>query len=142
MIFTWTAWPWATTSRGFSTWCCASSEMCTRPFDAGEDLDEGAERDDLRDAALDDVVHGVAVEHLLPRIALGLLQPERDALAVAVDVEHLDLHLLADLEHLRGWFTWPHESSEMWIRPSMPSRSTKAPKSTMFEIARRRRRPG
>ena len=34
-----------------------------------------------------------------------------------------------------GWFTWLQESSEMWIRPSMPSRSTKAPKSTMFEIA-------
>ena len=29
------------------------------------------------------------------------------------------------------------ESSEMWIRPSMPSRSTKAPKSTMLEIAPR-----
>ena len=34
-----------------------------------------------------------------------------------------------------GWFTWLQESSEMWIRPSMPSRSTNAPKSTMFEIA-------
>ena len=34
-----------------------------------------------------------------------------------------------------GWLTWLQESSEMWIRPSMPSRSTNAPKSTMFEIA-------
>ena len=34
-----------------------------------------------------------------------------------------------------GWFTWLQDSSEMWIRPSMPSRSTKAPKSTMFEMA-------
>ncbi len=33
-----------------------------------------------------------------------------------------------------GWLTWLHDSSEMWIRPSMPSRSTNAPKSTMFEI--------
>ena len=33
-----------------------------------------------------------------------------------------------------GWLTCDHESSEMWIRPSMPSRSTNAPKSTMFEI--------
>src|SRR5215207_9333671 len=33
-----------------------------------------------------------------------------------------------------GWLTCDQESSEMWIRPSMPSRSTKAPKSTMFEI--------
>src|SRR4026209_2754330 len=33
-----------------------------------------------------------------------------------------------------GWFTWLQLSSEMWMRPSMPSRSTNAPKSTMFEI--------
>ena len=69
-------------------------------LDTREDLDEGAERDDLRDATLDDVVLVVVLEHLLPGIALGLLEPERDALAVAVDVEHLDLDGLADLEHL------------------------------------------
>ena len=69
-------------------------------LDAREDLDEGAERDDLRHAALDDVVLVVALEHLLPRVVLGLLEAERDALAVAVDVEHLDLHRLADLEDL------------------------------------------
>ena len=61
------------------------------PLDAGQDLDEGAEGDDLRDLALDDVVDRVAVEHLLPRVGLRLLEAERDALAVAVDVEHLDL---------------------------------------------------
>ena len=70
------------------------------PLDAGKDLDEGAERDDLRHAALDDVVLAVRVDHLLPRIRLRLLQAERDALTVAVDVEHLDLHRLADVEHL------------------------------------------
>ena len=69
-------------------------------LDAREDLDEGAERDDLRHASLDDVALAVAVEHLLPRVRLGLLEAERDALAVAVDVEHLDLDGLADLEHL------------------------------------------
>ena len=69
-------------------------------FDAGEDLDEGAERDDLRDAALDDVVLAIAVDHLLPRIRLRLLETERDALPVAVDVEHLHLDRLADVEHL------------------------------------------
>ena len=35
MILTLTAWPCATTSRGFSTWCCASSEMCTSPSTPG-----------------------------------------------------------------------------------------------------------
>ena len=71
------------------------------PLDPGQDLDEGAEGDHLRDATLDDVVLGVALEHLLPRVRLRLLEAERDALALAVDVEHLDLDLLADLEHLR-----------------------------------------
>src|SRR2546421_588447 len=33
-----------------------------------------------------------------------------------------------------GWFTCDHDSSEMWISPSMPSRSTNAPKSTILEI--------
>src|SRR6476469_1005292 len=42
----------------------------------------------------------VSLEHLLPRVGLGLLEPERDPLALAVDVEHLDLDVLADLEHL------------------------------------------
>ena len=69
-------------------------------LDAGEDLDEGAEGDDLRHAALDDVVLAVRVEHLLPGVGLGLLETERDPLALAVDVEHLDLHGLTDLEHL------------------------------------------
>ena len=74
--------------------------MWTRPSTPGQDLDEGAERDDLRDATLDDVVLAVGVEHLLPRVGLGLLEAERDPLALAVDVEHLDLDGLPDLEHL------------------------------------------
>src|SRR4029079_18217792 len=43
----------------------------------------------------------VLLEHLLPRIGLCLLEAERDALALAVDVEHLHLDGLADLEHFR-----------------------------------------
>src|SRR5213078_2636288 len=71
------------------------------PLDAGQDLDERAERDDLRHPALDDVALLVLLEHLLPRIRLRLLEAERDALALAVDVEDLDLDRLTDLEHLR-----------------------------------------
>ena len=41
-----------------------------------------------------------------------------------------------------GWLTCDHDSSEMWIRPSMPSRSTNAPKSTMLEIWPSMMRPG
>ena len=40
-----------------------------------------------------------------------------------------------------GWLTWFQESSEMWTRPSIPPRSTKAPKSTMEETAPWRRMP-
>jgi hypothetical protein len=42
----------------------------------------------------------VGLEHLLPRVGLRLLEPQRDALPLAVDVEHLYLHVLPDLEHL------------------------------------------
>ena len=48
----------------------------------------------------DDVALLVAVEHLLPRVGLRLLEAERDALPLAVDVEHLNLDRLADLEDL------------------------------------------
>src|SRR5436190_2177238 len=63
---------------------------------------ERAERDDLRHLAGDDVALVVALEHLLPRVGLRLLEAERDALALPVDVENLDLDLLPDLEHLGG----------------------------------------
>ena len=55
MILTLTSSPCCTTSRGFSTWCSASSEMWIRPSTPGHDLGERAERDHLRDPAGDDV---------------------------------------------------------------------------------------
>ena len=70
-------------------------------LDALQDLDERAERDDLRGPAVDVVALLVGLQHALPRIGLRLLEAERDALAVAIDVEHLDLDGLADLEDLR-----------------------------------------
>ncbi len=71
-------------------------------LDAGQDLGEGAERDHLGDAADHDVALVRLVDHALPWVGLGLLEAERDALAIAVDVQHLDLHGLSDLEHLGG----------------------------------------
>ena len=56
-------------------------------LDAGEDLDERAEGDDLRDAPLDDVALAVRVDHLLPGLDLRLLEAERDPLPFAIDVE-------------------------------------------------------
>ena len=69
-------------------------------LDAGQDLDEGAEGDDLGDLAVDRVALLVLVQDLLPRVLLGLLQAQGDPLAVAVDVEHLDVDGVADREDL------------------------------------------
>ena len=70
-------------------------------LDSVHDLHEGAEGHDLGDLALELVAHAVGVDHALPRVFLGLLEAERDALAVAIDVEHLDGHDVADGEDLR-----------------------------------------
>src|SRR5439155_10507180 len=65
------------------------------------DLDERAERADLYDRALQLIAHVVRVDDTLPRVLLGLLEAQRDPLAVPVDVEHLDLDGVADVEDLR-----------------------------------------
>ena len=69
-------------------------------LDAVHDLDERAEGDDLRDLALELVAQVVGVHDALPGVLLGLLETQRDALAVAVDVQHLDRHGVADREDL------------------------------------------
>ncbi len=71
-------------------------------LDAGEDFDEGAEGDDLSHRALEHVAGAVGADHPLPRILLGLLQAEGDALAVAVDVEDFDPHGVADRDDFGG----------------------------------------
>ena len=70
------------------------------PLDTLEDLDERAERDHLGHRALELVTHVVGVDDALPRILLGLLETQGDALAIAVDVQHLDLDGLADRQDL------------------------------------------
>src|SRR6188472_3295790 len=69
-------------------------------LDPGQDLDEGAEGDDLGHGAAEHVAGAVGADYALPWVLLGLLQTQRDALAVAVDVEHLDPHRVADCHHL------------------------------------------
>ena len=90
-ILTFTSSPGWTISRGFSTCCCGELGDVHEALDALQDLHERAERDDLGDRALELVTHVVGVDDALPRILLGLLEAQGDALAVAVDVEHLDL---------------------------------------------------
>src|SRR5918997_226248 len=69
-------------------------------LDAVEDLDEGTERHDLRDGALELVADVVRVDDALPWILLRLLETQGDALAVAIDVEHLDGDGVADRKDL------------------------------------------
>src|SRR6185312_2218882 len=69
-------------------------------FDARLELDEGTVVRDRHDLALHARANGILGGHVLPRIRLELLQAERNALALPVDVEDFDLELLADLHHL------------------------------------------
>ena len=71
-------------------------------LDAVAEVDEGAERDELGDNALNDGVNRVLLDERAPRILGGLLETEGDALAVEIDVENLNLDLLADLDDLGG----------------------------------------
>ena len=45
-------------------------------LDAGQDLDEGAEGDDLGDCAAEHVTGAMGADHPLPRVLLGLLQAQ------------------------------------------------------------------
>ena len=62
--------------------------------------DEHAEVGDRLDLARDLVALLVVLAELHPRIRLALLEAERDAAALFVDVEHHDLDLVADLHDL------------------------------------------
>src|SRR5690242_3804316 len=69
-------------------------------LDAGLQLDERAVVGDRDDLALHAGADGVFRGDVLPGIRLQLLQAQADALTLPVDVEHFDLHLLADADHL------------------------------------------
>ena len=71
-------------------------------LDAVADLDERAEGHELGDPAVDELADPVAPGELLPRILLGGLEREADALPVEVDVEDLDGDLVADGDDRAG----------------------------------------
>src|SRR5262249_20240119 len=62
---------------------------------------------DVGDAALEARAYGVFRLDALPRIVLQLLHAKRDAVGLVVDLDDLDLHLLADVEHLGGMIDAP-----------------------------------
>ena len=77
-----------TTCSGRSTWW-PTSPRCGPGPDAVADLDERAERHELGDPAVDQLADPVVGGELLPRVLLGGLERQVDALAVEVDLEHL-----------------------------------------------------
>ena len=64
------------------------------------DADEGTERNELGDLTGNDLANLVQTGEGLPRIFLGRLEGQRDALAIHVDVQHLNGDGLTDLDDL------------------------------------------
>ncbi len=66
-------------------------------FDAVFDGDEDTELNDLGDLALDDLARNVGAGEALPRIFLGGLEGQGDALTIEINVKHLDGDLVSTL---------------------------------------------
>ena len=64
------------------------------------DADESAERNELGDLARNNLTNLVQTGERLPRILLGRLERQRDALTIHVDVQHLDSDRLTNLDDL------------------------------------------
>src|SRR5690242_7642941 len=69
-------------------------------LDTGLELHERAVVGDGDDLPLHPRADRILGGHVLPGVGLELLQAERDALALPVDVQNLDFELLTDLHHL------------------------------------------
>src|SRR5580704_895262 len=76
-------------------------------LDAWLELDEGAVVGDVGDAAGKARADREFRLDALPRIGLELLHAERDAVRLVIDLDDLDLHLLADIEHFGGMVDAP-----------------------------------
>src|SRR3546814_6517604 len=68
--------------------------------DAAVQADEDAEVGDRLDLAVDLVALLVDGREGLPRVGRDLLDAQRDAATLLVDVQHHDLELVSDLDHL------------------------------------------
>ena len=79
-------------------------QTCALPIslDAITEVHEGTKGHELGDATLDDRPGRIPLDERLPRVFGGLLETERDALAIEVDIQDLHLDLLTDLDDLGG----------------------------------------
>ena len=69
-------------------------------FDAVFDFDKATVVGDVRDLAEDACLRRVAAREILPRIVAQLLHTERHALTLAVELQDLDVNLVADINDL------------------------------------------
>src|SRR5262249_30260621 len=69
-------------------------------LDAGFDLGEGAESRKFGDAAGHDLIHLILLSYQGPGLGLEPLETEGDLTIFAIDADHVDLNLLADLQDL------------------------------------------
>ena len=130
-----TSWPWLDDLARVLDVVVGELGDVDEALDAVEDLDERAEGDDLGDLALELVADVVGVETRCHGSSWVCLRPSEMRWR-SRSMSSTLTGTTSPIERIsEGWLTWLQESSEMWIRPSMPSRSTNAPKSTMFEIA-------
>ena len=97
--------------------------------DAFFDFDERAEIRHVADPALHHRPHAVAVLDRGPGIRLQLLESQRNAALLRVDLEHHRLHLIARLHHLRGMLHAPRPGHLADVDQPFDagSNSTKAP---------------
>src|SRR5262249_39680509 len=70
------------------------------PFDALLQLDEGAVIGDADDASLDARTDGIALRRVKPRVGRELLEAERDALLVFVELQNFDVDLVAHVDQV------------------------------------------
>src|ERR1700734_1066660 len=72
------------------------------PFDALLELNERAVVCDRQDAAMNLGADWITLRSVEPRIGRQLLEAQRDALLLFVELEHLDLDLVADVHQIAG----------------------------------------
>ena len=102
VIFTLTCCPIESSSSGDSTRWTGDLGYVHQPFDSVGYRNEGAERHRLGHDAVDHVADFVLAGEVIPRILARLPDGQRDPLPIAVDLEHLDLHLVPYLDQLAG----------------------------------------
>ena len=71
-----------------------------QPFHARLELDKGTVVREGHDFALKPFANRIAVARVDPRVGLELLEAERDPFGLRIELQHLDLDLVSDLEHL------------------------------------------